>query len=200
MLFSILSALPQSQSTENNTVAVNSTVPAPNTQLTSDLSAPAGNGWVASTGPAKCIEALGQNQVGGGLTCHHTYNKEAPLEAGYGGCDLVKTSEGGMKDLTLVWEFAKKNGYMVKGGGNCFDLVDLIFNGKTVKVIVLDNGSAHDISIPAYFALTGVTPGPNCEDAVCPIGNFQMNVVGNVKAAFIEFAKSYANTTVVYTY
>eukprot|EP00834_Sanchytrium_tribonematis_P009007 NODE_1373_length_1195_cov_0.981752.p1 type:complete len:254 gc:universal NODE_1373_length_1195_cov_0.981752:84-845(+) len=144
-----------------------------------------------SNGQAACIAALGSNQLPGGLTCHHTYNKDNPLAAGFGGCDLVKTSEGGIRDIELVWAFAKSKGYLVKGGGNCFDVEQYSFNGKSVKLIVMDNGSYHDISIPAYEALTGVKPGPNCEDAVCPIGNFVVTKVGNVKAEFDSFSEEY---------
>ena len=67
------------------------------------------------SGPATCIAALGTNQIPGGLTCHNTYNAGSPLAAGYGGCDLVKTSEGGILDLELVWAFAKSKNYLVKG-------------------------------------------------------------------------------------
>ena len=142
-------------------------------------------------GQAACIAALGGNQIPGGLTCHNTYNMGTPLSAGYGGCDLVKTSEGGIRDIELVWAFAKSKGYLVKGGGNCYDVQRYTFNGKSVTLIVMDNGSANDISIPAYEVLTGVHPGPNCEDAVCPIGNFQVENLGNVKADFQSFSKTY---------
>eukprot|EP00834_Sanchytrium_tribonematis_P006217 NODE_436_length_7460_cov_0.466105.p6 type:complete len:167 gc:universal NODE_436_length_7460_cov_0.466105:3857-3357(-) len=140
---------------------------------------------------AACIAALGNSQIPGGLTCHNTYNAASALAAGYGGCDLVKTSEGGILDIQLVWAFAQSKGFLVKGGGNCYDVEQYTFNGKSVTLVVLDNGSAHDISIPAYKELTGVQPGPNCEDAVCPIGNFQVTKIGNVKAEFEEFSKTY---------
>ena len=141
--------------------------------------------------PAACIAALGSNQLPGGHTCHNTYNAGSPLAAGYGGCDYVKTSEGGIRDLDLVWQFAKSKGFMVKGGGNCFDVVELTFNGKSVSLVVVDNGTGNDVSIPAYAALTGVQPGPNCEGAVCPIGNVQSSVVGNCKQEFISYSKTY---------
>ncbi len=142
-------------------------------------------------GQAKCIAALGMNQMPGGLTCHHSYNKPNPLEAGYGGCDTVKTSLGGIVDIELVWAFAKSKGFLVKGGGNCYDVEKYTFNGKSVTLIVVDNGSAMDISREAYDILASVQSGPNCEDAVCPIGNFKIERLGNIKSEFQSFSKSY---------
>ena len=191
-------------STASNTTAVTTAITA-NTQsalarLIPDRSPITWSYTADPSAPAKCIAALGQNQLGGGTTCHHTYNKETPGSAGFGGCDYAKSSQGGPKDQELVWAFARKKGFMVKGGGNCFDIVRLTFNGKSVDLVVLDNGTPNDISIPAYHALTGVEAGPNCEDAVCPIGNVQSQIVGNCKAEFAEFAKSYPNTVIELQY
>ena len=137
---------------------------------------------------AACVKKLGQDQIGGGLTCHHTYDKQTALEAGFGGCDVHMTSIGGIGDMELIFQFAKSKGFLVKGGGNCFDLEEITYRGKKVTAMVLDNGSGHDVSRKVYEILTGVTPGPNCEDAVCPIGNFQKKVKGNARKEFMQFA------------
>eukprot|EP00835_Amoeboradix_gromovi_P005179 NODE_462_length_8172_cov_0.295181.p5 type:complete len:187 gc:universal NODE_462_length_8172_cov_0.295181:7238-6678(-) len=160
--------------------------------------------YTADPGNPECSKIVGN--YGGGHTCHHTYNKPSPLEAGFGGCDYAKSSLGGLTDLSFVWAFAEKKGFMVKGGGNCFDVEELQWKDNKVRALVLDNGTANDLSIPVYSKLTGVTEiGPNCEGAVCPIGNVNVTIVGNVKAEFLEFAAEYAknlpnNVTILHTY
>ena len=191
-LISFISAVPTESTT--NVVITNLT-------MIPDQAPPTWN-YSGFDGTAKCTAALANATPEGGSTqtCHHTYNKETPGAAGLGGCDYAKSSEGGPKDQELVWAFAKKKGFFVKGGGNCFDIVRLSFNGTSVDLVVLDNGTPNDISIPAYHALTGVKAGPNCEDAVCPINGVKSEIVGNCKAEFAQFAKSYPNTKIDFQY